>query len=158
MSKTLAMQDGDFFFQPSGQLLEIRGPDKGEQDLAEALLQPYNKAEDSGNEVQDLVGASSAFGPNAGAFEGIIAQKLRDAVERFKRAQSEDPFLDADEQLAQISRLVVRAGSQPGDYFYYIETALADGASAVPSKTGFRVSLNQADIPGGSSGSNIASV
>lgn len=145
MSKTIAMKDGDFFVAPNGQLLEVEGELKADQDFAEALLQPYDERDDTGNELNDL--STTNLGPFAASLNGIVAEKIREAVARLQKAQSRDPAVSVEEKIVGIGRLIVKNGERPGDYYYYVEGLLPSGGKVTGQKQGFKFepSITQAE-------------
>lgn len=140
------MRDGDFYRQSNGQLLLINGADKADQDIAETLLQPFNSAENLGNEINDIV-ATVQLGPFYNMMEGIIEQKVREAIGRLMAAQEADSALDYDEVITGISRFAVQESKKhPGTFYYFVEVSLTNGASSGKNK-GFKVSIKQAESP-----------
>lgn len=152
MSKTIAIQDGMFYFTPSGQLLEIEDSLKGEQDFVEMYLTEYIPEEDYGNELLSLVGGGGAgsimvSGGIDHALEAISSQKIKDVVSRLQARQQDDIYSTEDERIGGITRLVVQTDpTSPSSILSFVELIMESGDIILSDKV-FTVSIKQAKAP-----------
>jgi hypothetical protein len=150
MSKTIAIQDGMFYFTPSGQLLEIEDSLKGEQDFVEMYLTEYIPEEDYGNELFSLVGSGAGVLVSGGidhALEAISSQKIKDVVSRLQALQQDDVYSTEDERIGGITRLLVQTDpNSPSAILSFVEL-ITESGDIVLSDTHFSVSIAQANAP-----------
>lgn len=142
MGVTLAYKDGDYWIKNNGQLMEISGISKADQDLAECQLTEYIPEEDYGTEVFSLIGDIYSVE----AMQGVVSQKVRDVVTRFQSHQQADPELTDDEEIDRISRLDVfpRSPNNLGDICYILEVETMSGGT-VGTNDVFMVSIKQSE-------------
>lgn len=150
MSKTIAIQDGMFYFTPNGQLLEIEDTLKGEQDFVEMYLTEYIPEEDYGNELFSLVGSGGGILVSGGidhALEAISSQKIKDVVSRLQSLQQDDIYSTEDERIGGITRLLVQTDpTSPSSILSYVELITESGDVVLSDKV-FSVSIAQANAP-----------
>ncbi len=104
MSHTIQRSNGDWHVDAAGQLVEIDGLDKLDQDIGEELSCPYDPEDDSGNQL-------IAAGPNDVVITPItrssVSLEIPKVIERYRRNQQLEPTLTETEAVSHIQRLVV---------------------------------------------------
>lgn len=149
MSKTIAIQDGMFYFTPSGQLLEVEDTLKGEQDFVEMYLTEYIPEEDYGNELFSLVGSNGVLvsGGVEHALEAISSQKIKDVVSRLQSLQQDDIYSTEDERIGGVTCLIVQTDpTSPSSVLSFVELITESGEVILSDKV-FTVSIAQANAP-----------
>lgn len=101
------MANGDIYISSYGFTELISGIEKAEQDLGESLLTVYNPSEDYGSELADL-DKNTILVPKL-AIQGIVSQKVREAVLRLIRKQTSDKLLTKAEEISEIESITVRS-------------------------------------------------
>ena len=100
MSTSVKLAKGDIFVNSAGQVESITGIDKAAQDVAVALLQVFNADQDFGSELAAL--QTPQFS-GLGALQGLIGQKVQQAVDRLIRIQNLDrDIIPANERIEEI--------------------------------------------------------
>lgn len=148
MSSTIAIQDGDLYFQPNGQLLLVSNTTKAELDWCEEFLTEYIPDEDYGDDIFSLVGGNGDLVVAGGvehALEAVTSQKAKDVVTRLQAQQQADLNSTPEERIGGISTLIVQTDpANPLNILYLIELVTESG-EIIGDKTGFVVSIRQAE-------------
>lgn len=121
MSKTLAVKNGDFDINALGSIDTISGRDKLSQDFAEACVSDYDPSRDCGGKLEYLQVT------NIGA-KAVISGELMRIAKRLQAQQSQDPYLDADEELVRLGDVEV---TKKSGMSYTFHTTLFNGSSAI---------------------------
>jgi hypothetical protein len=109
MSVTFKCDNGDLILDTSGRFAVVSGLEKCSQDIAEALLNvwdPNGNNDYNGSELALIQGETA--GLSTMRIEEQIRYAVQSAVERLMDAQSNDLYIDEDEQIEDIRELQVR--------------------------------------------------
>lgn len=121
MSTTLKMADGDLATDSGGRYLNVEGPEKAAQDLAEVLMNNYDPEFPPywiGSTLFEIAANPSEF--NAFNAEISIRASVEDAVARLQDLQDIDPFVEDEELITDIHRLeVIQIGDKT--YAFFLE-------------------------------------
>jgi hypothetical protein len=115
------MSDGDLATDSGGRYLNIQGPEKAAQDLAEVLMNNYDPEFPPywiGSTLFEITANPTEF--NTLNAEISIRASVEDAVARLQDLQDVDPFVDDEELITDIHRLeVIRIGDK--SYAFFLE-------------------------------------
>ena len=127
MSKTIGVRNGDWDFDEYGRMVQVQGPDKTSQDVAEVLLSDYDPTRDYGIRI------GAGYVPPSGG-EGIISMELTQAIARLQRLQQMDRASTPDERISAITKLTVnRVRDDVTSYDYNVAVRTEAGDNIVSS-------------------------
>lgn len=111
MSQTLAIVDGDIYFNPQGQAELIQDRDKALQDLGEFLMTDQHSG------LNGLIGRGAVS-------KSLVAMEVQTTVARLQTAQSRDPKCTAGERIAGIANLETAIVDR--DVYFRVDVSTAD--------------------------------
>ena len=101
MSRTVKFQDGDIYIPSTGRPYYIEGREKCEQDVAWQLMTEYDGTDEEGSEIAAVDRPVYA---TRQVMQGLIRQKVADAITRFQRLQQER--LDQNPKSELVKRII----------------------------------------------------
>ncbi|KKN52883.1 hypothetical protein LCGC14_0607890 [marine sediment metagenome] len=146
MSVTIKMAGGDFVKASTGRLVEASGLEKAAQDIAETYLTNYDPFDPpwhpTGSEFYLIDG--NVFAYNKAGISTMVHQMADSSLRRLMDAQQDDPEVDDEEYIADITSINVW---QIGDLSWaFYSVCQTDSDEEV--ETGFDIDLSQ-QLPAG---------
>lgn len=141
MSVTLKMAAGDLVLTSAGRFQSISGLEKATQDVAETYLTNYDPDDppwhSTGSEF--FLIDENTYAYNTIGIRAIIERMAHDALERLMDAQQDDPEVDDEELIEEISFLNVwQIGALSWAFYSHCTTS-----SEEKVETGFDMDLSQ---------------
>jgi len=145
MSKTITVQNGDFYVNEAGSFEWTTTPrHKLAQDIANTLLQEFNPTNNTGSELSTIIG-SSFFAGSPEQNKSYISQIINDTMRRFKSLQNFLEDLPSEEKISNWTVLVEKASYPSLSYYYYLKVVTEAGVD--PLEISYEVELGQTRDP-----------